>query len=114
MVIGMREGIEENSRDNFLLTVCLKFLQCENVYRAPLQYFNSDQRWITFKHFTSDLDASVTVSMRVDTFHVKGPGPIVRDLGSNPSSGTNHLSDLKLITVSLRSYPALLFQLLVR
>lgn len=109
----MREGVEENSRDNFILTICLKFLHCENVYRAPLQYFNSGQWWITFQHFTSDLDALVTVSMKVDTFHVKGPGPVVRDLGPDPSSATNHQSDLKLITISLWSFPALLFPLFV-
>ena len=73
------------------------------IEHQPLQYFNSDQQQITFKHFISDPDASDTVSMRVDSFHVKGPGRIVGDLGYNPPSGTNHLSDLELITISLSS-----------
>ena len=49
----------------------------------------------------------------MDTFHVKGPGPVVRDLGPDPSSATNHQSDLKLITISLWSFPAFLFPLFV-
>ena len=53
MVIGMREGIEENSRDNFILTICLKFLQCENVYRAPLQStLISDGSLLSTSHLT--------------------------------------------------------------
>lgn len=40
----MREGIKNKPRDNFVMSVCLEFLQWENSHGAPLQYFNW---WIT-------------------------------------------------------------------